>query len=372
METFEPKRMFLVMAPGLISLVLGGLTGIAVMWAWAGRQLPIGLSVEQHFYLIIAGFFAALIGNEVLNVLSFEWAGRPAGFALNVAYAALLWATVATVLSGNTPTAVITYAAMLIILIYYALRTYLKPSRIGLRPSIYNYLIPASLASSIVLVAAAHVLGGHVAIAMLYFPISVIFAVMSRDLPLVTGTRPGSWALNALAFALITAACSFWTFGVAALSGILLIASWIAALLASGLVRVAKKQRLFSYLKIHMAYFWLAAGGVLLLVSPGGLWRDVAIHALSLGFIFNIVFGVDVILLDMLMSQAPRRVVVKARGGVPLVELATFILLNAGLLARAAYAGALEPLLALVSGPLTGIAIVAFLLNMQMRLRKMA
>lgn len=56
----------------------------------------------------------------------------------------------------------------------------------------------------------------------------------------------------------------------------------------------------------------------------------------------------------------------------PVVELATFTLLNAGLLAKTAYAGTLEPRLALVSGPLTGIAIVAFLLNMQMRLRKMA
>lgn len=257
---------------------------------------------------MIAGFFAALIGNEILSVVSYEWAGRPAGIVL--AYSALLWTTVASVLSGNTRLAALTYALMLVALISYSIRTYLKPSRIGLGPSAYNYLLPASLASSIGLAAAALALGGDVAVAMLYFPISVIFAVMSRDLPLVTGTRPGGWALNALAFALITAASSSWTFGVAAAAGFLLIASWVAALMASGLMRVAKKQRLFSYVKIHVAYLWLAAGGVLLLASPGGLWRDVAIHALSLGFIFNIVFGVDVILLDMLMSQTPRRVVV--------------------------------------------------------------
>lgn len=391
METFEPKRTFLIMTPGLISLVFGGLTGTAVMWAWAGRHLPISTSVEQHFYLVIAGFFAALIGNEVLNVLSFEWAGRPAGFSLNVAYAALLWATVVAVLGGNIPVAAVTYAVMLTILIYYALRVYFKPSRIGLKPSVYNYLIVASLVSSLAFAAVAHVFKGDVGIAMLYFPVSVIFAVMSRDMPLVTGTRPGGWALNALAFALITAAFSFWVFGAAALSGILLIASWVVALLASGLLRMVKKQRFFSYLKIHVAYFWMAAGGILLLLSSGrneavvsfppiggimqvislpGLWQDMAIHAIALGFIFNIVFGVDVVLLDMLMSQAPRKIVVKAQAGVPLMELVTFILLNAGLLTRAAYASAQEPLLALISGPLTGIAIVTFLLILQIRLRK--
>lgn len=37
MEVFEPKRTLLIMAPGLLYLVAGGLAGIAAMWAWAGR-----------------------------------------------------------------------------------------------------------------------------------------------------------------------------------------------------------------------------------------------------------------------------------------------------------------------------------------------
>ncbi|HII47836.1 TPA: hypothetical protein HA333_10480 [Pyrobaculum aerophilum] len=370
-EVFTPRRVIPVMAPGLISLVLGGLGGIGIMWSWAGTSFPIKLEVTQHFYLMIAGFFAALIGNELLNVLSMEWSGRQAGGITLALYAALLWALLAGTVAGAAWLSSAAYLAMLLVLITYS-RTYLKPSKMGFRPSAYNYLIVASLAASIALYITAWIGGGDLGVAMLIFPVSMIYAVMARDIALVTGRRPARERLGVLAFLLLVASFAMWTFGIVEAAGALLAASGAASILFSGVAQYARTEKLFSYVKIWSAYLWLMAAGLILFLGAPTLWRDVATHALALGFIFNIVFGVDVILIDMIATQMQKRIVVKPRRGVPILEVVTFLLLNVGMLARAGYAYAYTPSLAVVSGPLVGIAIVAFLLYTQRRLMQLS
>lgn len=133
-EVFAPRRALPVMAPGLIPLMLGGIGGIGIMWSWAGASFPLMLQIPQHCVLMIAGFFGALIGNELLNVLPLEWAGRQAGRALLALYAALLWALVSTALGGLLAAAALVYVAMLAVLALYSGEVYLKPSKVGFRP----------------------------------------------------------------------------------------------------------------------------------------------------------------------------------------------------------------------------------------------
>jgi len=137
-----------VMAPGLLSLVLGGLAGISILWSWAGLPSPIPLGLDKHWLLMIFGFFLALIGSEVLHVLSLEWSGRTASLAYTATFAALLLFTVAFTLVGAFAAAYLSSFVALLILLTYAGKVYLAPSRIGLRPVLYNYLLVAALAVS--------------------------------------------------------------------------------------------------------------------------------------------------------------------------------------------------------------------------------
>ncbi|AET32179.1 hypothetical protein [Pyrobaculum ferrireducens] len=373
-EVFTPRRVLPVMAPGLISLVLGGLGGVGIMWSWAGASFPLKLQIPQHYVLMVAGFFGALIGNELLNVLSLEWAGRQAGRPLLALYAALLWALVFTAIGGLLAAAALIYVAMLAVLALYSGEVYLKPSKVGFRPPVSNHLVVATLPVSALLFITAVFLGGSWGVAALFFPVGMIYAIMARDIALVTGVRPSRPYLGAAAYAALVVSFALWVFGHVRPAGVLLIVSGALSVMFSGVARYARRGRLFSYVKIWSAYLWLMAAGVLLVVGGPGLWWDVAVHAVALGFIFNIVFGVDVVLIDMLMTQTQQRVVVKVGrgGGAPVLELATYILLNAGLAARALYALSAAGALALLSGPLVGIAVVAFLLYTQRRLMKLS
>lgn len=202
----------------------------------------------------------------------------------------------------------------------------------------------------------------------------MIYAIVARDIALVTGVSPSRPYLGAAAYAALVVSFTLWVFGHMRPAGVLLIISGVLSVLFSGVAKYARRGRLFSYVKIWSAYLWLMAAGVLLAVGGQVLWWDVAAHAVALGFIFNIVFGVDVVLIDMLLMQTQQRVVVKVGkgGGAPLLELTTYILLNAGLAARALYAHLAAGALALASGPLVGIAVVAFLLHPQRRLMKLS
>ena len=368
MSTTLFPRFVAVMASGLLSLVLGGLTGISILWSWAGLPSPIPLGLDRHWLLMIFGFFLALIGNEVLHVLSLEWSGRAAPLAYMAPFAAMLWLTVAFTLAGAFAAAYLSSFVALLILLAYAGKVYLAPSRIGLRPVLYNYLLAAALAVSAV-VPIFGLLGlFNAAVAALVFPIGTIFAVMARDISVVTGKKPARGWGNAVAFALIAAAFFTWAAGAPRAAGVLILTASALSLASSGLLRGVEVR--YSLVQIYTAYFWLALSGIVLTATGGaGLWYDVAVHAAALGFIFNIVFGVDVVLMDMLAGQVKRVTVSIRRRGFPVAEAVLSALLNVGLLLRALYPAWPTPPLAALTGPAVGVAIVAFLLNMQRRLR---
>jgi len=124
----------------------------------------------------------------------------------------------------------------------------------------------------------------------------------------------------------------------------------------------------YSLVQIYTAYFWLALSGIVLATTRGAeLWYDVAVHAATLGFIFNIVFGVDVVLMDMLTGQVKKVTVSIRRRDFPVAEAVLSALLNVGFLLRALYPAWPTPPLAALTVPAVGAAILAFLLNLQRR-----
>lgn len=364
---FHPRRGFILMSAGLISLMLGGLAGIFTMWTWAGWWRGPLLGVDRHWALMVFGFFGALIGNELLNVLSIEWKGRAAPNTVLIPAALLLWGAVLSTLAEFTAQALILAGAYVALLAYYSAKTYLTPSSTGLRPFVYNYLIIAALAATLFYIVFSPSL--YLKAAALIFPVGTIFAVMTRDISLVTGRRPSRGYEGAAAFLLVTAGLFAWSLNAAQVGGLLIFLAAALSAATSGILRGAGRGKALSVAEILTAYMWLGLGGLLLLLTGGsGLWYDVALHAVALGFIFNIVFGVDVILLDALMSQIRKKVVVRPRRAFPVVGLASYVLLNIGLAARALYAHTGQPLLATISGPLVGLAVVAFLVNMQLKI----
>jgi len=126
----------------------------------------------------------------------------------------------------------------------------------------------------------------------------------------------------------------------------------------------------------HLAasYAWMLAAGALALATGAGLLpsgasaagaRDMIVHSLTLGFMFNVIFGVDAVLLyghaGIPLSRVPRPT--------PLPG----ILLNTALILRLAHSlgyrlgGAV-----LLSGPLAGLGIALFYaLNMTRMMRAM-
>ncbi|OGA17143.1 MAG: hypothetical protein A3I63_05895 [Betaproteobacteria bacterium RIFCSPLOWO2_02_FULL_66_14] len=87
---------------------------------------------------------------------------------------------------------------------------------------------------------------------------------------------------------LVLAACAAFAF-IELLGVVLLaIAAWLARYdLATRTVRARGITRYIAVCLLA-GYFWLAFGGVLLAL---GVWRDAALHAILLGFVFSMVFG---------------------------------------------------------------------------------
>jgi hypothetical protein len=126
-----------------------------------------------------------------------------------------------------------------------------------------------------------------------------------------------------------------------------------------------------NYSAIHLvtAFSWLIAGGALMFASPLALestanLRDLLIHAISLGFIFNIIFGVDAVLMYSHMGISLRKA--------PKPSYIPYVLLNLSLILRAVYDITGYIGITTLSTPLTGLSVIFFALhNIRiMKLRK--
>jgi|GEM_PF-1335242 hypothetical protein len=80
------------------------------------------------------------------------------------------------------------------------------------------------------------------------------------------------------------------------------------------------------------------------------------VHSISVGFIFNAILGVDVVLMDLFIGVFGFRLKVRP-------SYLPVVLLNTGLIMRAIYDISLQSPILLLSSPLQGLEIVSFFLN---------
>jgi len=373
-----------IMFSGLAALILGGLAGVSRMLQYQGVEVgaleALSSIFYAHWFLMVFGFLLALISMEILALLSFEWSGRVADPLYRGAYLALFWSSIALLLAGSLDGALAIASISLAVLAIYASRVFLRPSRLGFKPTHYGYLLTASplVGSSIAVVwlAAKHLTGSYIydiAVASLAFPVASIIAVESRDIPLLLGGSPAGPSRGRLVAAgyslalggILLASTRAWQAG--AVGGLLIAAGGLLSAAGSGLLKsllqgargglVPRYMATYSAFHLATAFSWLALGGVLaslyrlgLLEAPG--LRDISIHAISLGFIFNTIFGVDAVLMYSHMGISLRRA--------PKPSYIPYVLLNTSLILRAVYDATGYTGITVISAPLTGISIVLF------------
>jgi hypothetical protein len=119
-----------------------------------------------------------------------------------------------------------------------------------------------------------------------------------------------------------------------------------------------KGQTRFFAICMLLGYAWLGFAGAALLLWPpavGAFGYDIALHAVLIGFVFSMVFGHALIILPA---------VTQWRVAYTPLLYGPLLLLHLSMLARAAGGLAEWPTLRQASGPLTVLALVAFMLTM--------
>ncbi len=333
------KPGFVLLIMGIALLLLGGVPAVLNFMDNQGFPYPLPTTFFQaHWFLMVYGFFLLLIGNELLVALSNEWRGTSAPTWLIVSFGIL------TLISNlldelNNPLSYYLVIVALVLLINYS-RVYLSPSRIGLKPTAYNYLLFYTLIITSIIVSFQAVFG--LPWLGLAFPALTIFAVMSRDLGLVLGGKRINQDEMTLAY--VSLALGILSYGTA-VSPIFIVIGWALSLHSSGIPW--SKGRLYPRIALTTAWIWLLISALV----QGNY--DAYIHSIALGFLFNTVFGVDSVLIDMLVGITGKRLSVKP-SYVPL------ILLNLGLVMRVAFDLGISSPLLLLSAPLQGIGILSF------------
>ncbi len=321
------KKAMPLMASALAALVIGGVVGVAFIASMNGVD-PGPLSrlsslYGGHWFLMILGFTNALISAELLTLLSMEWSRRTAPPQFIAGFLALYWASILLYLSGHATLGLVAAMLGLGVVGLYTYRTLLARSWIGLPPTHYNYLLTTTPILLIILIAywlAAGRLGlpsYDLAMATLILPVSAIIAVETRDIPLLLGIPPSrsiavrSRGLRARATAayivsaigiLLVAAGQYLLGGLLTAVGGVLAASSVALLQAIEKGSRAIPSRIKRHVGAHtvISYLWLIGAGVVATIHGLGVdlfANDMYTHMLTLGFMFNVIMGIDAILL---------------------------------------------------------------------------
>lgn len=377
-----PRLSLLTMINGLAFLVLGGLIGISMLWQLQGLSLlkPLLPLFNAHWFLMIYGFFLALIGNELLVVLSLEWSRATAINDLIGFFYAMLLASNILYLVGIHYLAYVVLLLAFIPLIVHVRGTYLRPSYLGMKPTQYNHLILTTLIITAIIVlyaASQSLMGGSELTPMLslVFPVGTIMAILNRDLSLITGIRVMILRqYTALTYALIVLGILSMPILMytqyMAISGLFLVAGSIMTMVTSGLFKAKVKGKVLSIVELITAFTWLAISGTALIVGeayqwPNYMWslHDIVIHTITLGFLFNVIFGVDVLLTDWLLAYVGTpTVTVRIRNqSIPKRLLTPYILLNMGIILRLVYDVGIVSWIEILSGVLSGLGILLFL-----------
>ncbi|WP_374422891.1 hypothetical protein [Chromobacterium sp.] len=272
------------LALAALALFSGALAGLARL-GWTTPAYAAALA-GQHAALMIGAFFGCVISLERAVALKRNWALlAPAGAGL----AGL------SLIAGLPPAA----APLLLTL---AAAMLLAGSLLVWRrqPAAFTATLAAA-ALCWLLGNLAWLLGGDAQPAIPWWLAFLVLTIagerleLTRLLPLSASARHG-FALAALALC-AAAALSLWLpdAGLRLYAAALLaLAAW---LLRHDIARRNARQRgLTRYIAIALlcGYGWLAVAGALGLAGallPGHPWRDAALHALGLGFVFSMVFG---------------------------------------------------------------------------------
>ncbi len=384
-----------LMASAMIALVIGGLVGLGFLATIAGSS-PGPLSAlapmyGSHWFLMILGFTNALISAELLTLLSMEWSRRVAPRSLVAGFLASYWASIILYIAGYTTPALALATIGLVLVAWYTYRVLLARSWIGLPPTHYNYLLTATpiiMASIIVYWLASQRLGlpsFSLPLASLVLPVAAIIAVETRDIPLLLGIPP-TRSLAAKSRSLRLRAVSAYitsTLGILALAsghktvgGLLIAVGGVLALTSVALLDAMERasKAIPASVKRHVAahtvlsYAWFVGAGLIAVASGVGLLGSVALgdavtHMLTLGFMFNVIMGIDAILLY-------------GHAGISLDKTPPpqpwpGLLLNIGLILRILYdIGMLPGSAAVAGGALTGIAIIIFYARNMINIRR--
>jgi hypothetical protein len=331
------KVALFLMIIGILLLLLGGIPAVFEFMGIQGFPLdPTSSLFPSHWFLMIYGFFGALIGNEVLVALSVEWTGRTADNKLIILF--IIFTLIGSIsFIYNQQLGLVLILVAMSILLYYS-KEYLGRSRIGLNPTLYNWLLFLSLMVTVTIIDVQISLGYVIPYLNLIFPVSMVFAVMARDISLVTGVKPTKgWEIS-LALVLLILGMTFRL-------DFLMILAWILSFHTSGIYKF--KGRKYPIIHLFTAWLYLLIGSIFVFNY------DIFIHSIAVGFLFNTVFGVDVVLMDLFINTFQKRVSIKP-------SYAPYFLLNLGLLMRFIYDLGLSLPFFLLSAPLQGIGILLF------------
>lgn len=330
----------ILMITGLGLMLLSGIP--AVLEFMNMQNFPYNPTLTlfpSHWFIMIYGFFGALIGNEILVPLSVEWIGRKADDKILVAFAIL------TILSSllsfvSFALAIAIEIVTISILLYYS-RVYLQYSKLGLKPSTYNLLLVSSIILVIIILGFQLGLGYPIPYLNLLFPTSVVLAIMARDIGLVSRTKVNEDGIILAWIFLIPGIALYSTlFG-----EFFLFLAWLFSFFSSGLFRFKGRN----YPKIHLLTAWIFLLSSVIFYTN----YDIFIHSIAVGFLFNTVFGVDVVIMDMFINAFGIRAKIKP-------SYIPYILVNVGLVSRIAYdLGVNSPVLIFCS-PLQGLGILSF------------
>jgi hypothetical protein len=83
---------------------------------------------------------------------------------------------------------------------------------------------------------------------------------------------------------------------------------------------------------------------------------DLFIHSIAIGFLFNTIFGVDVVMMGLLLGVFGRRINIKS-------SYIPYFLLNIGLFLRFVYDLGLNLFITYLTAPMLGLGIISFFSN---------
>ncbi len=284
--TIRPGHRVPFLLLGFLALALGVTAGLGLL-GWPGFAQTVPSLLVQHGALMICGFFGTLISLERAVALGRLWVY--AGPALAGAGTLLLLTDLP--LAGAAGL----YLGASLVLSAASWRVYQQ------HPALFTATLALG-ATCWSLGTLIWLLGGPALQIRLWWLSFLILTIAGERLELSRFLAPPPSVQRQVAALLVLLLASLaasvrwptpgtWVFGLL----LILLSLWLARYdIAKRTVRMAGLTR-FIAVCLLSAYAWLALAGVLMVIGgglhQGGFYFDAAVHAITLGFVFGMVFG---------------------------------------------------------------------------------